>query len=144
MTDYPDKLQRTLFLLEMTEDRSELIELLTSYADRFREVPGRIAVRPFPAENKAPNCESEAYVWAEDQPDGTLRFHFAVENPQGIYAKTMAVILDETLSGLPLDQVANVPLDLPLKVFGSELSTGKNMGLTGMLSLVRMFARQRM
>lgn len=144
MSDYPEKLQRVLALLEMTEDRSERIELLISFAKRFKEVPERIAVRPFPFENKAPHCESEAYVWAEDLPDGALKFHFAVENPQGIYAKTMAVILDETLSGLPLGQVAEVPMDLPSKIFGSNLSVGKNMGLIGMLSLVKMFARQRM
>ena len=28
-----------------------------------------------------PHCESEAYVWAEPQADGTLKLYFAVENP---------------------------------------------------------------
>ena len=42
----------------------------SEYADRFEEVPGHIASRPFPEDHHVQKCESEAYVWAEDQPDG--------------------------------------------------------------------------
>ena len=82
--------------------------MLISVADRFQDVPERIATRPFPEEHKVPACESQAYVWAEPLGDGTLKFHFAVENPQGISAKAMAVILDEALSGEPPEEVARV------------------------------------
>ena len=53
------------------------------------------------------------------------------------------VILDETLSGAPPEQVANVPSDIIYAVFGKELSMGKSMGLTGMVTvtMVRTAAR---
>ncbi len=56
----------------------------------------------------------------------------------------MAVILDETLSGEPLDEVAALSTDLPLEIFGNELSMGKNMGLMGMVGMVRAAARERL
>ena len=90
-------------------DRSMRAEMLIEYADRFREVPPEVATRPFPEQNRAPRCESEAYVFAVDQPDGTLHFYFAVENPQGLSAKAWAVLIEETCSGQPLEQVAAVP-----------------------------------
>lgn len=125
-------------------DRQERIELLIQYADRFQEVPERIATRPFPEEHHVQKCESDAYVWAEDLPNGTLKFHFAVENPQGLSAKAWAVILDETLSGQPLEEVAAVPCDAVFTVFGKEVSMGKGMGLMGIADMVTTFARQRL
>jgi len=67
-----------------------------------------------------------------------------VENPQGISARAMAVILDETLSGRPLAELAELNTDLPLTIFGKELSLGKNLGLTGMVGMVRSEARRRL
>jgi cysteine desulfuration protein SufE len=144
MAELPAKLSETLELIDSAPDRAERIQLLIDLADRFEEVPPRIARRPFPPERLVPACESEAYVWSEERPDGTLDFHFAVENPQGISAKSLAVILDEGLSGAPLEQVAAVPDDIIYKVFGRELSMGKSMGLMGMVSMVASSARQRL
>jgi cysteine desulfuration protein SufE len=130
--------------LELAPDRGERIELLIGLADRFRELPSAVATRPYPHERLVPHCESEAYFWACDLPDGRQRYRFAVENPQGISAKAMAVILDETLSGEPLDAVARVPLDLPYTIFGNELSMGKSMGLLGMVGMVKQAAVDRL
>ena len=94
-------------------DRSERAELLIETADRFQDVPARIAERPFDEEAHVQRCESDAYVWWEDNDDGSLKFHFAVENPQGLSAKSWAVIMDETLSGQPLEQVAAEALERP-------------------------------
>jgi len=139
----PEKLTQTLDLLGSIPDRNERIQLLIDLAGRFAEVPPRLAHRPFPEAARVPACESEAYVFPEPRPDGTLDFHFAVENPQGISAKAMAVILDDTLSGAPLEQVAAVPTDIVYKVFGRELSMGKSMGLMGMVGMVANLAKQR-
>ncbi|MBW8874988.1 MAG: SufE family protein [Acidobacteria bacterium] len=139
----PEKLTQTLDLLGSVPDRTERIQLLIDIAGRFEEVPPRLAQRPFPEEAQVPACESEAYVFPEPRPDGTLDFHFAVENPQGISAKAMAVILDDTLSGAPLEQVAEVPTDIVYKVFGRELSMGKSMGLMGMVGMVANLAKKR-
>lgn len=124
-------------------DRAERIELLIEAADRFEEVPPRLATRPFPEENHVQHCESEAYVWAEDRPDGTLKYYFAVENPQGISAKSWAVILDENLSGRPLEEVTAVETDAIFKIYGQELSMGKGQGLMGILSHVQYAAKKR-
>jgi cysteine desulfuration protein SufE len=138
----PEKLTHTLEMLEMVPDRSERIQLLIDIADRFEDVPPRISRRPFPKEHQVPACESEAYVFGEERPDGTLDFHFAVENPQGVSAKAMAVLLDETLSGAPPAQVAEVPQDIVYKVFGRELSMGKSMGLMAMVGMVATLAKK--
>jgi cysteine desulfuration protein SufE len=142
--DLPPRLARLVEAFCRMPDRQERIQELIGIARRFRPVPATIAERPFPEDHKVPACESEAYLWAEPQPDGTLKFHFAVDNPQGISAQAMAVILDETLSGAPLAQVAQVPLDLPYRLFGRELSMGKSMGLMGMVGMAQAAARRQL
>jgi len=138
----PERLTQTLEMLELVPDRSERIQLLIDIARKFQDVSPQVATRPFPEENRVPACESEAFVWAERRPDGRLDFHFAVENPQGISAKAMAVILKDTVSGQPLEQVAAIPQDIVYKVFGNELSMGKSMGLMGMVGMVKTLAKK--
>jgi cysteine desulfuration protein SufE len=144
MPEIPTKLANTLDMLDLIADRNERIQLLIDIAERFKDVPPRIARRPFGEDHRVPACESEAYVWGEPRPDGTLDFHFAVENPQGISAKAMAVLLGAGLSGAPLDQVAALPQDVVYRVFGRELSMGKSMGLMGMVSMVNNLAKKQM
>jgi cysteine desulfuration protein SufE len=141
MAPVPPKLAQTLAALDLIADRNERIQLLIDLAGRFREVPERLARRPYDHDRQVPACESEAYVFTELRPDGRLDFHFAVENPQGISAKAMAVILGESLSGAPLEQVAELPQDIIFQVFGRELSMGKSMGLMGMVAMVKSLAR---
>ena len=137
MADVPQKLQQYLDAFALIDDRNERIQLLIDIADRFQEVPESMAQRPFGQEHLVPHCESEAFVWVERQADGTLDLHFAVENPQGISARAMAVILQESLAGEEPERVASIPSDLPYAFFGSELSMGKTMGLTGMVAMVK-------
>ena len=118
--------------------------MLIDYADRFVEVPPAIAVRPFPETHRAPRCESDAFIWAIDQPDGTLKFHFAVENPQGLSAKAWAVIMDETMSGRPLEEIASTSGEAIFRIFGRDLSMGKGQGLLGMLDLVQHEVKRRL
>lgn len=143
LADVPKKLAGFLSLLESVDSRHERIELLIDTADRFREVLPEIAQRPFDSRHLVPNCESAAYFWPVSRQDGTLDLFFAVENPLGISARAMAVILSETLSGEPLEAVAKVDDDLPYEVFGRELSMGKNMGLNGMVAMVRLAAQRQ-
>lgn len=140
----PEKLQDLLEVFELMEDRQERIEALIEIADRFRPVPEEIVPPPYPEEARVPHCESEAFVFPIPREDGALTFYFAVENPQGISAMAMAVILDETLSGMPLEQVAQVTGDVVYKFFGNELSMGKTMGLMGMVSMVQSAAKRRL
>ncbi len=143
MSSLPEPLERKLAALDLLEDRADRIEALISIADRFREVPPEVARRPFPEEARVPACESEAFVWSTERPDGTMALHFAVENPQGISAKALAALLEQTLSGLPPDEVTRVSPDVVYRIFGRELSMGKSMGLTALVDMVRRHAERR-
>lgn len=125
-------------------DRNERIELLLEYADRFREVPPEIARRPFPEEHRVQHCESKAYVWVNPTSGQRLKLHFAVENPQGVSARALAVILDETLSGRTAEEIARVPTDIVFDIFGKEVTMGKGEGLTGIVSMVTSYARRHL
>lgn len=144
MPQLPEKLNEMIELFRSIPDRTERIEALVSIADRYECVPEEIAQRPFSEEHRVKHCESEAFVWAEERSDGSLDFYFAVENPQGISAMATAVILGESLSGVPLEQVAAVPRDVIYAFFGRELSMGKSMGLMGMVDMVRSYALTRL
>ncbi len=144
MSELPAPLEEALATLDLLSDRSERIEALISIADRFEEVPPEVATRPFPETAKVPACESEAYVWSELREDGGLALYFAVDNPQGISAKAMAALLERTLSGLPPEEIARVPSDIVYRIFGSELSMGKSMGLMAMVGMVRRHAEKRL
>ncbi len=137
-----EKLEELLEVFSGISDRGERAELLIELADQFREVPERIATRPFPESHRVQRCESEAYVWAEPQDDGGLKYHFAVENPQGISARAMAVILDEALSGASPEEAEKVPTDICFTFFGKDLSMGKGQGLMGMVTLLKGLAKQ--
>lgn len=146
MAEMPEKLTELVDDLASITDRTERAELLIEMADRFSEVrvPPTLATKPYDERHKAPACESEAYVWAVDQADGTLTYYFDVLNPQGLSAMAMSVILGETVSGQPLEQVVGVSDDVVFKIFGKELSMGKGAGLMGILKLVRAEARARL
>ena len=137
----PAKLQDVLDLFTSFDDPSDRTNLLLSYADQFREVPREVATRPFAREHLVPHCESEAYVWALKQPDGTLKLHFAVENPSGISAKALATILDKSLSGQRPAAIAEVTPDIVEQVFRQNISMGKGMGLMSMVQAVRSLAK---
>lgn len=143
MTDVPARLEELVEDFKFV-DRHERAEMLIEFADEFEDVPERVATRPFPEENHVTRCESEAFVWAEDRDDGTQKYWFAVENPQGLSAKAWAVIMDKTLSGQPLEEVAAVPTDVIFDLFGKELSMGKGQGLMGMLDHVTLAAKRKL
>ncbi len=144
MPDYPDKLNDILADFAFVTTRSERAELLIDYADRFETVPEHIATPPYDENHRVPYCESEAFVWAEKQPNDTLKFYFAVENPQGLSAQAMAVILDQTLSGAPLGRVMQVKSDIVLQIFGNDISMGKGQGLMGMVSMLQAAAKKHL
>ena len=138
----PASLQDMLDLIAGITDPAERASVLISFADQFREVPPEVATRPFPRSHQVPQCESDAYAWALRQPDGTLKLYFAVENPSGISARALAVILDKSLSGRPPAEVARVSPDIVERIFRQNISMGKGMGLMSMVLAVQALARQ--
>lgn len=121
-------------------DTADRTNMLLSYADQFHEVPPGVASRPFDKSHQVPQCESDAYAWAMQQPDGTLKLWFAVENPSGVSAKALAAILDKTLSGLTPEEIAQVDASVVEKLFRQNISMGKGMGLMSMVEAVRSLA----
>ena len=119
MTDTPTKLQTLLSDFAVLTDRHERAEYLIEIADRFADVrvPADISIRPHPEENHVQMCESDAYVWAVDQPDGTQKYYFDVLNPQGLSAMALSVILSESLSNQSLADVAGVKSDIVFTIF---------------------------
>ena len=136
----PPKLQAVLDTFALFSDPADRTNLLLSYADQFREVPAEVARRPFGQDHLVPHCESEAYVWAMAQPDGTLNLHFAVENPSGVSARALAAILDRSLSGRPAAEIAEVTPEIVEQIFRQNISMGKGLGLMSMVQAVRSLA----
>ncbi len=145
MADYPQPLADIVDDLSQITDRNERAEYLIEIADRFdtARVPPEISSRPHPEENHVQMCESDAYVFPITQPDGTQKYYFDVLNPQGLSAMAMSVILSETLSGQPPQQVASVPTDVVFRIFGKEVAMGKGQGLMGIVSMVQQAAKQQ-
>jgi cysteine desulfuration protein SufE len=138
----PAKLQSVLDTFAEFPDPADRTNLLLSYADVFKEVPASVATRPFAKDHLVPHCESEAYLWAVMRPDGTMAFHFAVENPSGVSAKALAAILERSLSGLRPAEIAEVTPDIVEQIFRQNISMGKGLGLMSMVEAVRALAKR--
>ncbi len=139
---YPAKLQQLLETFDLFPDPADRTGMLLSYSDQFREVSSEVAQRPFPKSHQVPQCESDAYVWAVRQPGGTLKLHFAVENPSGVSARALAAILDKTLSGLTPAEIARIDSGIVERIFRQNISMGKGMGLMSMVEAVRTLAKK--
>lgn len=146
MSSYPAKLAEYLEDFSFMTDRAERADYLISLADQFADakVTEDIATRPYDESHRVAACESDAFVWAIENPDGTLDFRFDVLNPQGLSAMAIGVILHESCSGQPLEEVAAVPADIVFQIFGREISMGKGQGLMGIISMVQYEAQKRL
>lgn len=142
MSNIPNKLQEFLEQLKVFSDRIERMQILISLGESFKSTAPQGVQKPYPEEHRVPGCESKVFLWATPLPNDTLKYAFAVENPQGISAMALATIINDYLSGQPLDQVVNVPDDIVFEIFGRELSMGKSMGLINMLHMVKTLARK--
>ncbi|HMK38434.1 MAG TPA: SufE family protein [Bacteroidota bacterium] len=136
----PAKLRSLLETFDTIDDMDLRMSMLVSYAGQFREVPPEVASRPFPADARVPFCESEAFVWAIPEPGGSLKLHFAVENPSGVSARALSAILEKTISGAPAAEIARISPDIVSRIFRQNISMGKGMGLMGIVERVRELA----
>lgn len=140
--ELPERLRDLLDMFSMMEDRQDRVQALIGIADSYEPVPARIASAPYAESARVPNCESEAFAFAEPLDDGRLRYWFAIENPQGVSAMAMAKVIDDTLSGEAPERVLSVPPDIIYSLFGRELSMGKSAGLMGMVQMVHALTRR--
>ena len=146
MSNLPVKLQAYLDDFETITDRAERTEYLIELANRFHtvRVPAEVATQPYDLANYVTECESDVYVWAIDNADGTLKYYFDVLNPQGLSAMAMCVVLDETCSHVSLEQIATIPTEIVFTLFGKQISMGKGRGLMGVVRKAQAEALQRL
>jgi cysteine desulfuration protein SufE len=144
MADYPPKLREYLDDFEFISSREERVDYLIAIADEFKPVPPSIATKPYDEAYRVIGCESEAFVWAIDRPDGLLDYHFDVLNPQGLSAMAMSAILNQSCSGAALEQVAAIDGAVVFSFFGRDISMGKGRGLTEIINAVVYLAKQRL
>jgi cysteine desulfuration protein SufE len=145
MSNYPTKLQEALEDFSFITTRTERQEYLIQLADQFSDVKvtADVATEPYDERHRVPSCESDAFVWATENADGTLNYAFDVLNPQGLSAMAMAVILGNAINGAPLEQVASIQPDIVLNFFGKDVSMGKGQGLMGIVTMVTYEAKRR-
>lgn len=141
---YPPKLKETLEFFTTLEDQNDRVNVLLDFAEKFKPVPAAVAVKPYDKAHLVPHCESEAYVWAVKNPDSTLKFYFAVENPSGVSAKALAKVLDDSLSGEKPESIALINEDIVRTIFRQNISMGKGMGLMSMVQAVVALAKHHM
>jgi cysteine desulfuration protein SufE len=139
-----DKLENLLAVLDSYGDEYSKADALIELSDQFETAPTEIASAPYPASNKVPACESEVYIFHKINGDNSIKYYFAVLNPQGISAKAFAVILDTCLSNVKLEIVAKVDDDIIKRIFGNGISMGKGMGLRSMLGVVKAIANNNL
>ena len=144
MADYPEILQQYLDDFSFITSRDERVDFLIAIADEFKPVPASIANKPYDEAHRVIGCESEAFVWAIDRSDGALDFYFDVLNPQGLSAMAMSAILDQSCSGVPLEQVAAINGEVVFTFFGRDISMGKGRGLTELINAVVYQAKRRL
>lgn len=145
MADYPAKLKETIEDFSFVTTRQERQQYLIQLADEFADVkvPESIATQPYDEFNHVKECESDAYVWWQENEDGTLNYYFDVLNPQGLSAMAIAVIIGQSCSGAPLEEVAAISADVVYEFFGKNVSMGKGQGLMGIVNMVKTAAKQK-
>ena len=136
---FPAKLQEQLDLLGMFPDRSERIDALIGIAEQYSQE--RASSVPRTEDRRVPGCESEVFLDVVHEGNG-LGVHFAVDNPQGISAMALAVILESGVEGASAFEIAQIDENIVFEVFGRELSMGKSLGRTGMVRMLRDAARK--
>ena len=122
----------------MTPDRNERSEMLIYWAEKFKEVPKHIATRPFDEKHKVPSCESQTYVFYQETSAGLLDFYFAVENPQGISAKAVCALMQETVSSAPFSEILELDPELIFTLFDkNRLGMARSMGLRSIIKMIK-------
>lgn len=130
----PAALKEVLDDLALFPDRADRIEALIEMGSEYKNFSGQEVPRD--EARRIPGCESEVFFLATDRPEGGTDYRFAVDNPQGISAMALAVILQRA-SGSSREEIAAIPEDLVYRIFGNELSMGKSMGLNNMLRVLK-------
>ena len=142
--EYPKPLQDLLEVFGEIDDRDERTEMLIYWSDKYKRADKSITgPKPYSDAYKVPSCESEAYVWSKTRSNATLDFHYVVENPQGLSAKTISAILSLTVSGEKLEEISVLESnDIVKTLFGTYMGIVRTQGLRGIVKMTRAYAIQ--
>lgn len=128
--------ERVIQELNELDDSDLRAEYLLEAAGRFHPQTSSTPP-PYPESYRVPGCESGVYLFPKHSEDETLSFTFVVENPHGISAKALAVILSETLSGAKYEQIRKLRPEMVKDIFGSHLTLAKDQGLRNLICKVK-------
>ena len=137
----PKPIQERLEDLELFTDRADRIDALVEIGGEYKNFSESEVPRT--PQSRVPGCESEVFFRAEPLPGGGQRYLFAVDNPQGISAMALAMILSSA-SGSNLSEVAAIDDEIVFRIFGRELSMGKSLGLINMVRMMKRAALQEL
>ncbi|HQX75580.1 MAG TPA: SufE family protein [Thermoflexales bacterium] len=116
----------------------ERTAMLIEYSDQFVSAPASVAAKPYPESARVPHCESETFVFMQPEPEDRLKFFYAVENPFGVSARSLCAIFDQTINGLPAQEIAAMPIeDIVPTLFGKTVLMGKGQGLLGIAAMMK-------
>ncbi len=121
--------------------REEKLETLLAYAESFPDLPERLR-RQFDQMEDVPECMTPVRLLAEQQPDGSLLFHFDIP-PQSPTVRGLASILASGLNGCQPEEILAVPADFYLPMRLEEAVTQQRItGFVGVLAHMKHAALQ--
>jgi cysteine desulfuration protein SufE len=123
--------------------REEKVEMLVAYSESLPDLPAwleeeRAKMQP------VPECMTPTFLFAEQQPDGSLVFHFDIP-PQSPTVRGLAAILANGLNGSQPDEILAVPSDFYLKMKLDQAITLQRLnGFLGILAHMKQAAVRAM
>ena len=145
MSDLPDQLEEIVDDFQAMPERQRL-ELLLEFSRELPDLPERLAADR-DAMEPVVECQSPLFLMVEvDEPgraDSPVRLHFfaPAEAPT---TRGFASILHAGLDGLPANQVAAVPDDVPHRLgLAKAVSPLRLSGMAGMLTRIKRQVREK-
>ncbi len=121
------------------------LRLLLDFSKELPALPAKYAEHPEMLE-PIPECQSPIFLITEvsgSGADGIVRVHFSAP-PEAPTTRGFAGILHEGLDGLAVQQVLDVPVDLPMRLsLADAVSPLRLRGMSGMLGRIQRQVREK-
>lgn len=135
-------------LAEIREDFLDLevrdrLQLLLEFANELPALPARYAEHPDLLE-RVEECQSPVFIFVEVDDENAVQM-YATAPKEAPTTRGFASILAQGLSGLPVDEMLEVPDDFPNTLGLTEaVSPLRIRGMTGMLARAKRQVRERL
>jgi cysteine desulfuration protein SufE len=131
--NHPPKLDELTALFDGL-GRQERMEMLLDFADRLPEVPERLR-KEESQRHPVHECLTPTWVYVEPDGDGARIFVEVSEEAPSIRA--IAALIIEASQGATREQIAAIPVDLAVRIFGPEMVGQRRYGLAGMVGQIK-------